>query len=356
MADLLAELPPGSRVLAGDIGGTKSHLALFEVGPLGLTELRSERFPSADFPDQEAVVEAFFGEHPEARAGIRAACFGIPGPVIDNTARTSNLAWEIDGAHLAAETGLPSVLLINDLVATAEGIPLLQEDEIVTVHPGDPEPDGNRALIAAGTGLGMGLLPWRDGAWWPVASEGGHMDFAPRDEEEIGLLLYLRERLQGRVSVERVVSGPGLFAIYEYLRESLRDRENRAENSRVREALAAGEDPSKVISEAGLADTCGLCARTLELFASAYGAAAGNLALLGTATGGVYVGGGVAPKILPRLTDGTFLRAFLDKGRFTGYLEKVPVRIILNQATAVLGAARQAVAVATAHGKLPFKI
>lgn len=342
MAEGLPELPPGSRVLAGDIGGTKSHLALFEVGPRGLAQLRDELFPSADFPDLEAVVEAFFSEHPGARTGIRAACFGIPGPVIDNTARTSNLAWEIDGAHLAATTGLPAVLLINDLVATAEGIPLLQEDEIVTVHPGEPEPDGNRVLIAAGTGLGMGLLPWRDGAWWPIASEGGHMDFAPRNEEEIGLLLYLRERLGGRVSVERVVSGPGLFSIYEYLR----GREHRAENPRVREALAAGEDPSKVISEAGLTETCSLCGRTLELFAAAYGAAAGNLALLGTATGGVYLGGGIAPKILPSLTDGAFLRAFLDKGRFAGYLEKVPVSIILNQATAVLGAARQAVAVA----------
>lgn len=353
MAGALAALPLGSRVLAGDIGGTKSHLALFEVGPAGLVELRSELFPSADFPGLGAVITTFFGEHPEARAGILAACFGVPGPVIDNTTRTSNLAWEIDGARLARDTGLPTVLLINDLVATAEGIPLLQEDEIVTVHPGDPEPDGNRVLIAAGTGLGMGLLPSRDGAWWPVASEGGHMDFAPRNEEEIGLLLHLRQRLGGRVSVERVVSGPGLFAIYEYLRESLRERGNGSENPHVREALAAGEDPSKVISEAGLAATCGLCGRTLELFAAAYGAAAGNLALVGTATGGVYLGGGVAPKILPRLTDGTFLRAFLDKGRFTSYLEKVPVKVILNQATAVLGAARQAVAVAAAgHAKL----
>lgn len=344
MTGPLGGLAHGSRVLAGDIGGTKSHLALFEAGPRGLVKLRDERFPSADFPGLGAVMATFFGAHPEARAGILAACFGVPGPVIDNTTRTPNLAWEIDGFRLARDTGLPAVLLINDLVATAEGIPLLQEDEVVTVHPGDPEPDGNRVLIAAGTGLGMGLLPWRDGAWWAVASEGGHMDFAPRNEDEIGLLLYLRERLGGRVSVERVVSGPGLFAIYEYLR----DQGNGTENPHVREALAAGEDPSKVISEAGLAEACALCGRTLEMFAAAYGAAAGNLALVGTATGGVYVGGGVAPKILPRLTDGAFLHAFLDKGRFAGYLEKVPVRVILNQATAVLGAARHAVALAAA--------
>ena len=351
MTGALARLAAGSRVLAGDIGGTKSHLALFEVGPRGprgLTKLRDERFPSADFPGLGAVIATFLGR--QTRDGILAACFGVPGPVIDNTTRTPNLAWEIDGFRLARDTGLPAVLLINDLVATAEGIPLLQEDEIVTVHAGDPEPDGNRVLIAAGTGLGMGLLPWRgglDGSWWPVASEGGHMDFAPRNEDEIGLLLYLRERLGGRVSVERVVSGPGLFAIYEYLRDQ-GGAGGRAENPRVREALAAGEDPSKVISEAGLAEVCGLCGRTLEMFAAAYGAAAGNLALVGTATGGVYVGGGVAPKILPRLTDGAFLRAFLDKGRFAAYLEKVPVKVILNQATAVLGAARHAVALAAA--------
>jgi glucokinase len=332
------------RILAGDIGGTKCHLALYEVRPGGLHPLRSERLHSADFPDLGAVIQAFFksaantGPTTPAAAGVAAACFGIPGPVIDNTAKTSNLPWAIDASRLGREAGIPAVLLINDLVATAEGIPLLAPGEILTVHPGEPEADGNRVLIAAGTGLGMALLPWTDGHWRPVASEGGHMDFAPRDEEGAALFLDLRQRLGGHVSVERVVSGPGLSLIY----QSLRDRRGLPENSAVREALERGEDSSKVIGEAGLTDRCGLCAETLGVFAAAYGAAAGNLALVGTATGGVYVGGGIAPKILPRLTDGRFVEAFLDKGRFRAYLERVPVRVILNDATAVLGAARRA--------------
>lgn len=328
------------RILAGDIGGTKSHLALYEVQPHGLHPLRAERYPSTDFSGLGAVVQKFFQEDgtTPAAARVAAACFGIPGPVIDNIARTSNLPWIIDGDALGREARIPSVLLLNDLVATAEGIPLLKGDEILTVHPGEPESDGNRVLIAAGTGLGMALLPWVDGHWRPVASEGGHMDFAPRDEEEAALFLHLHKQLKGHVSVERVVSGPGLSLLY----QALRDLHGLPENPAVREALEHGEDSSKVIGEAGLAGRCGLCARTLEVFAAAYGAAAGNLALVGTATGGVYVGGGIAPKILPRLTDGRFVAAFLDKGRFRAYLEKVPVRVILNDATAVLGAARRA--------------
>jgi glucokinase len=332
------------RILAGDIGGTKCHLALYEARPGGLHPLHAERYPSADFPDLGAVVQAFFRDGGITAAGtagaaeVTAACFGIPGPVIDNTAKTSNLPWTIDGDALGREVGIPTVLLINDLVATAEGIPLLTGDEILTIHSGEPEPDGNRVLIAAGTGLGMALLPWVDGHWRPIASEGGHMDFAPRDEEETALFLDLRKRLGGHVSVERVVSGPGLAMIY----QSLRDRRGLSEDPAVRQALERGDDASKVIGEAGLTERCGLCSKTLEVFAAAYGAAAGNLALAGTATGGVYVGGGIAPKILPRLTDGRFVEAFLDKGRFRAYLERVPVRVILNDATAVLGAARRA--------------
>lgn len=328
-------------VLAGDVGGTKSNLGLFEV-EAGLPRLlRSARFESADHPGLAPVMREFLGA--DARQ-VRAACFGVPGPVIENRTNTPNLAWELDGAELATVIGGHALVLINDLVATAEGIPLLAETELATLHRGVPGTagSGNLALIAAGTGLGMALMPRVGAAWVAVASEGGHMDFAPRSEEEIGLLVYLQKRFGGHVSVERVVSGPGLFNIYEYLR----DRASLPENPRVRQALESGEDPSKVIGEAAVAEdpekACGLCSRAAGLFVSAYGAAAGNLALVGTATGGLYLGGGIAPKLLPRLLDGHFLHAFFDKGRFRDFLEAVPVRVILNDRAALLGAARHA--------------
>ncbi len=324
-------------ILGGDVGGTKTNLGLFEADGGVPRLVRTATFGSEDFPGLAPMLAEFLAG--EAKS-IRTACFGVAGPVLDNRTQTPNLAWDVDGPRVAAETGLPSVFLINDLVATAEGLPLLTGDQLATLHPGDPVSAGNRVLIAAGTGLGMSLLPRVGGAWLPVASEGGHADFAPRDEEEAGLLFFLRRRLEGRVSVERVVSGPGLYNIYEYLRE-----EGRVPGSaEVRQALERGDDPVPVIGEAGLAERCGLCARALDLFAAAYGAAAGNLALVGTATGGVYLGGGIAPKILPKLQEGGFVRAFLDKGRFAGYVERVPVRVILNDKTAMLGAARCALA------------
>jgi len=327
-------------ILAGDIGGTKSNLGLFEAADGELRLVRSERYRSPEFPGLPAVIAAFLASGSET---IEAACFGIPGPVIGNRASTPNLAWMVDGAVVAAESKVPRVALINDLVATAEGLTLLADDEVAVLQQGAPESkgrEGNRALIAAGTGLGMSLIPRLGNRWVPVPSEGGHMDFAPRTEEEIGLLRYLRERF-GRVSVERVVSGPGLFNLYQYLRDVLR----LTESPQVREAIAGGDDPARVIGEAGLAGPaggCALCFRALEMFIAAYGAAAGNLALLGTATGGVWLGGGIAPKILPRLADGLFLQTFVAKGRFVPFLEKVPVRVVLNDRAALLGAARHA--------------
>lgn len=328
-------------ILGGDVGGTKTNLGLFEVAGDRLRLARSAKYQSADFPGLSAVVRAFLAEGPVADGEIRVACFGIPGPVLDNRASTPNLAWRVDGAAVAADIRVPVVTLINDLVATAEGVALLEEGEITVLHPGVPDADGNRALVAAGTGLGMTLLPRTGGGWAAVPSEGGHADFAPRNEDEIGLMLYLRERY-GRVSVERVVSGPGLFNIYNYLR----DDRHMAENPQVREALARGEDPARVIAEAALAhDACALCDRALDLFVAAYGAVAGNLALTGTATGGVYLGGGIAPKILRRLLHGPFLSSFTAKGRFVPFLERIPVRVVLNDRAALLGAAHHAYAV-----------
>lgn len=326
------------RILAGDIGGTKANLGLFEVAE-GIPRLvRSARLRSAEFAGLGAMLVRFL----EAGDGgtIRTAVFGVPGPVIQNRSSTPNLAWQIDGALIATQAGLPAVLLVNDLVATAEGIALLEDGELATLQAGRPEPAGNRALLAAGTGLGMGLLPRIGDRWVPVPSEGGHMDFAPRTEEEIGLMRYLRERY-GRVSVERVVSGPGLYNLYNYLR----DTHQIPESPLVREALAKGTDPARVIGEAAVAGPgagCGICSRAMDLFVAAYGAVAGNLALVGTATGGLYLGGGIAPKILPRLRSGPFLQTFEAKGRFVPYLERIPVRVILNDRAALLGAARLA--------------
>src|SRR4029077_18843458 len=302
---------------------------------------RGDKFHSADFPGLSAVIHTFLGAD---RASIEAACFGIPGPVNGNRASTPNLAWVVDGALVAADLQVNPVVLINDLVATAEGIPLLEAGELATLQEGSGESAGNRVLLAAGTGLGMALLPRVGDRWVPVPSEGGHADYPPRTEDEIDLLRHLRERF-GRVSAERVLSGPGLFNVYGFLR----DVRGMAETPQVREVLGRGEEPAKVIGEAALAagsggnpDGCALCSRALDLFVAAYGALAGNLALLGTATGGVYLGGGIAPKILPRLSGGPFLQAFVAKGRFVPYLEKVPVHVILNDRAALLGAARHA--------------
>ncbi|MFL6235290.1 MAG: glucokinase [Thermoanaerobaculia bacterium] len=330
-------------ILAGDVGGTKTNLGLFEREGHGLRLVRADKLHSPDFPGLPAAIHAFLSAGPVGGATgghIEAACFGIPGPVIDNRASTTNLPWVVDGAQIASDIQVRTVALINDLVATAEGIPLLGAHELAILQEGSPEPEGNRVLIAAGTGLGMSMLPRVGDRWVPVASEGGHADYPPRTEDEIDLLRYLRERF-GRVSAERVVSGMGLFHIYNFLRDVRR----MPETPGLREALARGEEPAKIIGEAALApgrEGCELCSRALDLLVAAYGALAGNLALLGTATGGVYLGGGIAPKILPRLTGGLFLQAFTAKGRFVPYLEKLPVRVILNDRAALLGAARHA--------------
>jgi glucokinase len=329
-------------ILAGDVGGTKINLGVYrrDDSPAGVTRERSEQFASEDFTNLVEVVRKFL-RHVDVRAeDVESACFGVAGPVLDNVTRTPNLAWEIDGYALAAEVRLAKVLLINDLVATAEGMLVLRPDQLATLQEGEADADGNAVLIAAGTGLGMALLPRipSPGGFrlYPVATEGGHQDFAPRNAAELALRDSLARRY-GRVSVERVVSGPGLVAIYQHLVETgaapedpeLRDRMERT-------------DPGSAISRAALEEGDPLAGRALDLFVAAYGAAAGNLALVGFATAGVFLGGGIAPKILPRLLDGPFLDAFRDKGRFRPLVERMPVRVVLNPRTAMLGAARVA--------------
>jgi glucokinase len=343
-------------ILAGDVGGTKTNLGLFELAGGAPRAAAAATFANAEFPGLATLIEAFFRGLPAeiAAAGgeVSAACFGVAGPVIDNRASAPNLAWELDGAALAGELGLAAVRLINDLAATAEGLPLLAAGQLVTLQAGAAaarggEP-GNQALIAAGTGLGMALLPVSGGVRSIVPSEGGHADFAPRNEDEVALLLYLRRRFGEHVSVERVVSGRGLPSIYEHLRDA-----GFAPESPVVAAALAADDPAQAITAAALAGRDRLCERALDMFVAAYGAAAGNLALTATAVGGVYIGGGIAPKILPRLTGGPggpgghFLGAFVDKGRFAAYLRRIPVHVVLDDRAAMFGAARCAATMAT---------
>jgi len=318
-------------VLAGDIGGTSTRLAYFETDAGKPVPLAEGRFPSRDAGSLEEIVGRFAGEH-----GLAAerACFGIAGPVRHGRVRTPNLPWSVDAGELARTVGLGEVRLINDLEANAYGIDLLEEEDFVTLNAGVVDPTGTIAVVSAGTGLGEAVAYWDGAEHHPFASEGGHADFAPRNELEAELLLYLRAE-HGRVSTERVVSGPGLRNIYRFLR----DARHQPETPAVVEAIREG-DPPAAITRAALAGECHLCGQTLDLFVSLYGAEAGNVALRSLATGGIYLGGGIAPKIVERLKGPGFMQAFTAKGRLSPLLETIPVRVILNERTALLGAAR----------------
>ncbi len=315
-------------ILAGDIGGTNCRLALFDES-FGISE--EKIYPSRDYPGLGDALRRFLDE---TGAGVSRACFGIAGPVQEGRVRTTNLPWTVDAEELARVLGIPRVALLNDLEATAHGIQALAPSDLVVLNEGAPGARGNRALIAAGTGLGEAGLYWDGTAHHPFACEGGHASFSPRNDREMGLLIHLLTQFD-TVSWERVVSGPGLHHVYRFLR----DAEKREEPEWLEMEMREG-DPPAIIVRAALAAASPLCTETLDLFLSLYGAEAGNLALKMMATGGLYVAGGVAPKILARMTDGRFLDAFLDKGRMRPLLETMPVRVILNDRTALLGAAR----------------
>lgn len=319
-------------ILAGDIGGTKTIVALFEDAGGGLRVLREETFPSRSHEGLGQILEAFRAREP--LPPLRGACFGVAGPVFDGRCEATNLPWVIDAKALRGTLGLERVAVINDLVATAYGILDLKPDEVVVLNEGRPHPEGNKALIAAGTGLGEAILFWDGTRYRPVASEGGHADFAPRNVLEIELLRYLLKK-HHRVSYERVLSGPGILNIYSFLKEAGHGEEAVWLRERFH-----GQDPSVVITDAAMRGESDLCVKTLGLFVSLYGAEAGNLALKALATGGVYVGGGIAPKILDRLMDGTFMTAFTDKGRLSPLVTDMTVRVVLNPQTALRGAAR----------------
>ena len=319
--------------LAGDIGGTNTRVAIFEGDPGNLRPVVSDVYPSREHGGLAEIAKDFISRH---RIALQAASFGIAGPIRGGRCETSNLPWIIDSREMAAELGLRRVILLNDLEANAHGIAVLHDSDYVVVNPGAPDAAGNRALISAGTGLGEAGLLAEEGGYRPIASEGGHADFAPRNETEIELLRYLAAQF-GHVSYERVLSGPGLLNIYRFLRDTGRA----AEPAWLAEEIVAG-DPSACIAKSALAGTADIAVQALDIFVGIYGAEAGNLGLQMMAIGGVFIGGGIAPKIVSKLTGSAFMDAFVAKGRMGRLLEATPVRIIMNDKTALLGAARVA--------------
>ncbi|HUA19596.1 MAG TPA: glucokinase [Bryobacteraceae bacterium] len=321
-------------ILAGDIGGTNTRLAFFEGTPDHLTPVVIDIFPSREHKGPGEIARVFLAKH---QRSADAACFGIAGAVRDGRAETPNLPWVVDAHEIARELGLPEVHLINDLEANAHGIALLDESDLVVMNTGVRIAGGNQALISAGTGLGeAGLVPDGQGGYQPFPSEGGHADFAPRNELELDLLRYLMGRFE-HVSYERVLSGPGLHNIYQFLRDTGRGEEP----AWLSDQIAQG-DPSAAISKSALEGTSAICTQALDVFVSIYGAEAGNLALKVLATGGTFVGGGIAPRILRKLSSTTFMKAFSAKGRVSSLLKEIPVRVITNDKTALLGAGRVA--------------
>ncbi len=331
-------------ILAGDIGGTKTTLALFaqrrEFPGFARPAVSLATYDSRAFPRFEEILRDFSERQ---RPSLAAASIGIAGPVRGNRCQTTNLPWMVDGAELAHSLGLRELSLINDLEAVGYGIDVLRPDELAELQPGAADATGNRAVIAAGTGLGEAGLYWDGTAHHPFATEGGHADFAPTDELELGLLQFL-QRQHGHVSWERVVSGPGLVEIYRYLQQGGEVHLD-GEPPELAAEMASG-DPGAVISRHAASGTSRLCRRALDLFVKLYAAEAGNLALKTMATGGVYIGGGIAPKNLERMTSGTFIESFRSKGRMRPLLEAMPVRMLLNADTALLGAAHHAAALA----------
>ncbi len=329
-------------ILAGDVGGTKVDLSLYNFKDGKLSIERQQKYPANEFGSLQDVVKAFLATEDNVNKvehEVVAACFGCPGPVKDGHLKLTNLPWELDSRDLSKILNIEHIFLINDLEANGYGIAELEPDQIFELEQGDKSALGHRALVSAGTGLGEALLIWNSLAQrhLPLASEGGHADFAPRTPIEIELLEWLTAKLGGHVSYERVVSGIGLKNIYEFLR----DQKKMEEPSWLRDRMEA-EDPNFVIGSTGEDGSSELTAKVLELFSSAYGAECGNLGLKVLATGGVYLGGGIAPKILKTLQDGAFRKAFLDKGRLSRVLECVPVRVILEERCALIGAAAYA--------------
>jgi glucokinase len=317
-------------VLAGDVGGTKTNLGLFVMGKTRPVAQVTDRFPSRDAGSLEAIIDQMLKRHP---AKIQSACFGIAGPVINGECRTTNLPWVVRERQLRRRFGWKQAVLINDLGAAALAIPLLQHREVKSLNRARRRKNQNIGLIAPGTGLGVALLVPADGQYRPVASEGGHANFAPFETDEIGLWRYLQSRF-GHVSSERVLSGQGLVNIYDWLKSSGRFSESADVAAEIKSA-----DGARVITENAIGGKDPLCKASLERFCRIFGSISGDLALTGMTTGGVFLGGGIPPKILPALAEGNFMSGFTRKGRFEAMMQNIAVRVILNDSAALLGAA-----------------
>lgn len=316
-------------ILAGDVGGTKTLIGLFEVYKRRPVPVDVRTFQTMAYPGLPAIITEFFAQQ-SARPSLTGAAFGVAGPVINQSAKMTNVPWVVDAAEIAREFGLPRVQLLNDLESMAHSLPVLLPDELKTLQSGNPHAEGTVALIAAGTGLGQALLHHVGDRELAIPSEGGHADFAARTEREMEFARFLRERY-GRSEIEHVLSGPGLLNLSNFTHLG-------GACVAMDKAGALPETPAAVGASA-LAHKCSKCVEALQMFVSAYGAAAGNLALTAMATGGVYVGGGVAPRVLPAMESGEFVQAFSEKGPMRSLLEGVPVNVILNPGSAMLGAA-----------------
>jgi glucokinase len=319
-------------ILAGDIGGTKTVLALLDRQADGtLSCLQEQTFASGEFQTFEEILDLFLSDSPT----VTSACFGIAGPVVNQRCQTTNLPWLLDGEQLKARLGTDRVKLLNDLEAMAIGMLHLQEQDFIELNPNAEAQTGNIAVIAAGTGLGEAMLHWDGEKYHPIATEGGHCDFAPQNPQQDQLLVYLRSRYPDHVSCERVLSGIGFSNIYDFLADIRFAPPCPAVPAA---AAARGVDRNALISRLGVDGEDLLCRETVRLFAELYGAEAGNLALKAFATGGVFIGGGIGPKIRSVLESGEFMQAFVTKGRFQPLLAKLSVKLALNPKTPLLGA------------------
>lgn len=321
-------------VVAGDIGGTKSAMGCFSTEKGPCAPVHEQVYRTNDWKSFRDLIADFIKQ---VNCRPAAACFGIPGPIADRRAEvTVNVRWPIDARDLSDLFGHDRIDLINDIQAMAFGVLVAPEAGFATINEGEPEPVANRGLVAAGTGLGHAMLVHDRGHWIAVASEAGHADFSPNSEIEVDLLRYLWD-IYGRISKERVLSGPGLYHIYQFLRDTGRA----AEPDWLAREMESG-DPGAIISKHGLDDDEPLCARALDLFVQIYGAQAGDYALTTMSRGGIYLGGGIAPKILPRLKRAEFMNGFTNKGRLSELIKQIPVKVILETRIPLWGAASRA--------------
>jgi len=320
-------------VLAGDVGGTKTNLALYDRRGSGLIPVRETSLQSRQFDSLEAAIQRFLESGP--RQSVDAACLGVAGPVVEGRCVATNLPWIIDEQALSRAIPAAKVRLLNDLEAAGYGVLVLPANELRTLQAGVPK-RGSMAVIAAGTGLGEAMIVREGERHVVIATEGGHTDFAPRGDLEEGLLKYLRKEF-GRVSVERILAGPGFFNLYRFLRDTGWAKESPEVADKVRSG-----DPAAVITSRASSDGDPLCVKVVEMFVSIYGAEAGNLALKTLAVGGVVVAGGIAPRIIDWMTTGHFMTAFKDKGRLSPLMDGIPVQVALNPKAPLLGAAEGA--------------